>query len=376
MTEYTGDERGNTAVQRVLPTYGKGCITDLMPFMLDLTGESALPISLPSTGQRVLFVLDGLGWDQLQERSSLAPTLASMTGGPITTVAPSTTATALTSITTGLTPAEHGLVGYRMVVDDGVLNILRWGTEDTPDARTIIPPSSLQPYDPFIGREIPLVTKAEFRKSGFTEAHLRGGRMVGYRTSALLVHEVGRLLREGEQVVYAYYDGVDKVAHEYGLGSAYEAELAFVDRLVADVIDAVPTGTTVVVTADHGQVDCRDGLLAIDPEVLSHVVRLSGEGRFRWLHAAGGQEAALLDVALACYDSTAWVHPLEQMLDERWFGTRMSDDVRSRLGDVALLAIDHRAFDDPADGGPFRLIARHGSLTSAEMYVPCLAAGA
>ena len=34
-----------------------------------------------------------------------------MTGGPITSVVPSTTATALTSITTGLSPGEHGVVG-------------------------------------------------------------------------------------------------------------------------------------------------------------------------------------------------------------------------------------------------------------------------
>ena len=56
------------------------------------------------------------------------PTLAAFEGGPITTVAPSTTATALTSITTGLTPGEHGLVGYRIDVGGEVLNVLRWAT--------------------------------------------------------------------------------------------------------------------------------------------------------------------------------------------------------------------------------------------------------
>ena len=77
----------------------------------------------------VLLVLDGLGWEQLQERSHLAPTLAAMAGGPITTVAPSTTATALTSLTTGSRPAAHGLVGYRVRVSGtDVLNVLRWCT--------------------------------------------------------------------------------------------------------------------------------------------------------------------------------------------------------------------------------------------------------
>jgi predicted AlkP superfamily pyrophosphatase or phosphodiesterase len=65
-------------------------------------------------------------------------------------VAPSTTATALTSITTGLTPGEHGVVGYRIDVDGEVLNVLRWATRPaTPAGR--IPPADIQPFPPFLG---------------------------------------------------------------------------------------------------------------------------------------------------------------------------------------------------------------------------------
>ena len=51
------------------------------------------------------------------------------------------------------------------------------------------------------------------------------------------------------------------------------------------------------------------------------------------------------------------------MIDEGWFGPRVTDAARSRLGDVALVAKGTVAFVDPDDGGPFELIARHGSLT-------------
>ncbi|MEM9131037.1 MAG: alkaline phosphatase family protein [Actinomycetota bacterium] len=360
----------------LLPAFGRGCITDLMGALLGPETNSPLPVHFDGADQRVLFVIDGLGWDQLQERAALAPTLSSMAGGPITTVAPSTTAVALTSIATGLTPAEHGIVGYRMVVDDDVLNCLRWATDRRGDARRIIPPSGVQPYPPFRDEALSLVTKAEFRRSGFTDAHLRGGRLVGYRTTAVMVHEAARLLREGEPAVYVYYDGVDKVSHEYGLGTAFDAEVAFADRLVADLVAAVPTGTTVMVSADHGQVDCGGGLVEIDDEVLALTEQLSGEGRFRWLHAAPGRQAELLAAAEACHDRLAWVRPIERMLDENWFGPFMNDDVRARLGDVALLPFEHHAFADPADSGPFDLIGRHGSLTAAEMLVPCLVATA
>ena len=55
------------------------------------------------------------------------------------------------------------------------------------------------------------------------------------------------MTRASEPFVYAYYDGVDKVGHEYGLGAHYDAEVAAVDRLVGDVLDAAAPGTAVVV---------------------------------------------------------------------------------------------------------------------------------
>ena len=104
-------------------------------------------------------VLDGLGWDQLTERRALAPTLAAMEGGPIDAVAPTTTATSLTSITTGLTPGEHGVVGYRMAMHGDVLNVLRWNTQ-AGDARRRLVPTEVQPRRPFLGSSVPVVAKA------------------------------------------------------------------------------------------------------------------------------------------------------------------------------------------------------------------------
>ena len=358
----------------IRPAFGEGCITELMPMLVGVA-DTDLPAGF-GAGPRVLLVLDGLGWEQLQRFATILPTIASFVGGPITTVAPSTTAAALTSITTALPPGEHGVIGYRMMVDDQVFNCLRWGTADRPDARRTVPPQSIQPYDPFLGTRMPMVTKAEFRKSGFTEAHLRGGQLAGYRTTSVLVHEVARLVREGEPSVYAYYDGVDKVAHEYGIGSEYEAELAFVDRMVADLMAALPSGADLMITADHGQVDCGNGLIPLDPDVLDLVDGLSGEARFRWLHAGPGRVDELLAAATERHGHHAWVLGLDQMMEDRWFGRAMSAEVRSRLGDVALLPFEPIGFDDPDDTGPMELIGRHGSATSAEMLVPCVVARA
>ena len=160
-----------------------------------------------------------------------------MEGHAITTVAPSTTASALTSLATGLAPSQHGIVGFRMRVDDDVLNVLRWtnGTRRAPD------PFNVQRHTAFLGREVPVVTRTEFRNTGFTDAHLRGGRFVGWHAVSSLVEHCHRLVSAGERFVYAYYPDVDTVAHEFGLHDTfYERELEAADALVGRLLDALP----------------------------------------------------------------------------------------------------------------------------------------
>ena len=362
----------------VLPAYGGACIDGVVPALIDRKWESPdwMPRLAVEARQVVLLTLDGLGWEQLTARRKLAPTLLSMTGGPITTVAPSTTATALTSLTTGEPPARHGVVGYRVRVGgNDVLNVLRWRVPSG-DARELVPPAEFQSIEPFEGTRPPVITRAEFSETGFTGAHLAGVRLFGWRMPSTLVTWVRSMLEQGEPFVYAYYDGVDKVAHEYGIGDAYDDEVAATDALVGDVRAVLPPGAVLVVTSDHGQVDVGEKVVPLAADVMDVSTFLSGEGRFRWLHARPGMEAQLAEAARDLYGAQAWVRTRDEAVAEGWFGGALSSDAATRLGDVVLAPFEPVAFLDPADVGEVRLKSRHGSLTSAEMLVPLLAGGA
>jgi predicted AlkP superfamily pyrophosphatase or phosphodiesterase len=174
--------------------------------------------------------------------------------------------------------------------------------------------------------------------------------------------------------VYGYYEGLDKVSHEYGLGEQYDEELRSIDHMLARLLEALPAGTVLLVTADHGQVEVpQDRILQLPAEVQTHVAMQSGEGRFRWLHARGGRAAALLEAARGAFGEDAWVRSRDEAIAEGWYGPVVTEAAAGRLGDVLLAARGDAAFHDPNDTGPYVLVGRHGSLTAEEMLVPLVA---
>lgn len=354
----------------VLPAYDGAWIGGVLPALLGEGGRDLLPPAAREARAVVVLALDGLGWAMLEQHREIVPNLAAMRGGPVTTVAPSTTSAALTSITTGVPPGAHGIVGYRMRVGGEVLNVLRWQAgEHTPE------PDRVQPRPPFLGVRVPVVTKQEFRSSAFSAAHLRGGRFTGYRTVSSLVEHCRLLVGAGEPVVYAYSDGIDKVAHEYGLRDGFlPAELRATDALVGQLLDALPSSAALVVLADHGQVHVGpDGHRSLEP-VERLVAQSAGEGRFRTLWARTGASAELLAAARELYGGEAWVRSREEAVAEGWLGPDVSAEVRGRIGDVVLAAREPVIFVDKAMPLEVQMKSHHGSLTAEEMLVPLIAA--
>ena len=216
------------------------------------------------------------------------------------------------------------------------------------------------------------MTKAEFASTGFTQAHLAGVRHAASAMPSTLVAEVRRLLGAGEPFVYAYYDGIDKVAHEYGLGEHYDAELAAADRLVADLVAALPARRRA-----RGHRRPRPGRRRRQrrrrspPRSLAHV-RCS---RARAGSAGCTPARAAADAAGRRGRGTTATWPgcvaREQVVDEGWFGPEAGD--RGRRPASATWPSwpgTPSAFDDPADTGPFALHRPPRLADPAEMLRP------
>lgn len=361
----------------VVPDYTAPGLATLMPAVVDVvrgrkdSAGAFLGASMDEIDRVVVLALDGLGFFQLQPRLGSLPNLARGVLRRGYSVGPSTTATALTSLTTGATPAEHGVLGYRVRLGThAILNTLRWSSSEREVAAPI--PMDFQPVPPFCGENPAVVTKYLFAKTGFTQVHLRGGRLRYWHAMSSIVEKVMSAVKEGESLIFAYYDGIDTVAHEFGLGDAYERELTMVDTLVGMLMDLLPSRTALVITADHGQVEVLQPPIRIDAEAMSLVKLLSGEGRFRWLHCQQGAADRVAEMASERYHDIARVLVRDELVELGVFGGVPSRSVLARIGDVAIIPTSAVSFYDPDDVGALQLICRHGGLMADEMIIPIL----
>jgi Type I phosphodiesterase / nucleotide pyrophosphatase len=357
-------------MEPVRPEYGGAALTGIVPALIGGQPAPWLPQCVVGARSVVLVLVDGLGWNSVEAHRSQLPVLDGLEGGPMTTVAPSTTASALTSLTTGLAPSQHGLVGFRMRVDDEVLNVLRWQTTGN---RRPPEPFTVQRHTAFLGRPVPVVTRSEFRNSGFTDAQLRGGRFIGWNAVTSLVEHCRRLVEAGERFVYGYYPYLDTVAHEFGLHeSFYELELRAVDELIGRFLEVLPESAAVLVTSDHGQVQVGSGGWIELHDLAPMISMYAGDARFRYLYARPGAAAELADAAHEHVGHAAWVFTREELLTEGWIGPAPEGPIGRRVGDVVLAAREPVGFVDPTMPHETSLVGMHGSLTPDEMYVPLL----
>lgn len=351
--------------------YGGAWIGGVMPALLAGRVPRGLPGWVASASPLVVLLIDGLGWRLYQRFAALLPALAGFAGGPVTSVVPSTTAAALPSLTTGTTPAEHGVLGDRIRVGGTMLNVLQWTVPDgTPPE-----PAAVQPHTPFAGRRVPVVSNAKFEDSGFSRAHLRGAPFFGYDGPSGLIAQVAAAVRGGAPLVFAYLPDADRMAHEHGFEhDAFAAALTMADGVVRGIRRNLPCGSALVITADHGLVTV-DPAQRVDLSPLAPLLgAMSGSARFRYLHARAGAIRELLPAARELVGERAWVLDRNELVSNGWLGPRPSPVIAGRLGDVILAARGEATMVDPTEGRLNSLLTVHGSLSADEMLVPLLAA--
>ena len=364
-------------------------LADVLTSSLDAVCARPNSLGLPAVRKAVVILADGLGVSSIRARAGHARFLASRLNKSsiIDGVFPATTVAGIASLTTGVEPGQHGLVGYQVLdaARDRVVNQLTgWDAGMQPAtwqrARTV--------FDRAADDNVPsfAVGPKKFLDSGFTQAVLRGAQYVPAEKVADRFTAARSILNENPTaLIYLYVAELDVVAHAHGWESdRWLAVLEYLDSEVSRFAATLRSDEGLLLTADHGVIDVpstKHVLFDTEPALVAGVRHVAGDPRCVQLYLEPEQSVvdadSLADAWRQSQGDRAWVYTRAEAVAAGLYG-RVADEVLPRIGDVIIAARKGIAYYDsrPANQKARNMIGQHGSLTDEEVRVPLIRAGA
>ncbi len=378
-----------------VPDYRGGSIVNLMATLeLAMDGAPLYPQLNPplsidfSSGRSIaLIVIDGLGYNFLM-RHGPSTLLCKNLKGPITSVFPPTTASAITTFLTGVAPQQHGLTGWFMFLKEiGMLT-------------RILPYTSRGTGEP-IGKTIPftdIVQVKSFSERIRTQTHLvlpryllntsyntaTAGRSVkkGYTNLNGFFRQIRQSLHASEKkiFVYAYWPEFDSICHDKGVQSRkaiqhFKEIAAGIDSFLASL---KKKNVTVIVTADHGLIDtCRErSLMLTDHPTLSDSLSIPfcGDSRVKYCYVHPSESSDVEQYIQKNLSHACSLYQSRDLLQNNLFGLyEPNRNLKHRIGDYTLIMKENYVFRDTLTGEKsHRHVGNHGGMSDDELLVPMI----
>ena len=372
------------------PDYLGGSLVNLMATIVAARGGEPLHPTLRDlrvdelrdARNVVLLIIDGLGDNYLASRGA-GGELARRRRAPLTSVFPSTTASAITTSYTGRTPIEHGLTGWFAYFGEAGCVAAALPFRSRGDMQLLsergVTPDQIYCADSLF-QHIPVrsivVTYKDIVDSHYNSRYCRGAQRIAYETTDELVAAVESAVKSGDdrKLLYAYWPVYDMYSHRFGAASTQAHEqFAKIDAAFGELVRRLAgTDSAVIATADHGFIDVAPEESMELPPALAAGLRfpLCGERRVVYCHVHDAKGFA--QKAKDWLGERADVMPSDEFVAQGWFGPgtphpRFSE----RVGDVVLLMRGHYTVKDWAPGEARHLhIGNHGGTTEDEMLIP------
>ena len=393
----------------VTPFYEKYSIynipsTILSIFQASVSGRETIPKRiiedhLDGINKVVLLLVDAMGYKNFlspPKDSALKILSSNGTMIPITSTFPSTTTTALTTINTGVTPQEHGIIGYTMYLREYglIANMIdftpaydyKWGIllEMGLDPKKFLGAETI--YEILNRREVKPYVITRHKDSGLSRMHHTGAKAFNYVNSSDLFVILRKLLESEnnrETYTYAYWDLLDAISHVYGPSSEealaelksflYSYKNEFIDKLRPEVAKE----TLLIITADHGQseVSEENTILASDhPELMNKLwIPPTGDSRATFLYVKPEKINEVKDYIERKLKDKLFVLNSEEAIGDGLFGVgSYRKKISERVGDLIMIPYSNYSFGYRHRGSEKEFIMKgaHGGLSEYEMLVP------
>jgi hypothetical protein len=376
------------------PDYRGGSIVNLMTSLRQAFGSPGgeyIPLRLlppeEIAGRHiVLIIADGVGYDRCAALTG--STLQRHLRGPITSVFPTTTATAITSFYTGVAPQQHGMTGwFTWFRELGSVAMvlpfmprrggLPYTAQGVDPAQLFLRPSIF--FDPLPGR---VINPAHVADSPYSRACGGAAERWAYQEMEEMFALLRQSLEGPPRLTLAYWAEYDALCHHQGVHSEQaEALLRRFDREVARLLDHLAgRNGLLLVTADHGMVDTTPGRtihLDAHPDLQAMLsLPLCGEPRTAFCYVHADRREHFLDYVARHLADCCQVTPSRTLLAEEWFGLGAPHpELHHRIGDYTLRMNDGYVVTERLPGEkPFSQTGVHGGHSRAEMEVPLIVA--
>ena len=353
----------------------------------------------------ILFLVDALGYNQLRSVLRSEPNLiineliSRGRFAPLTSIFPSTTVAALTSLSTGLTPQEHGMLGFHLFlreyatvadmigftpIHDGEHGrLLRMGLEPQKFLRA----ETLGQRLANAGIPSYVLIKSIFKNSPLSKMFYNGAKAVhGFVNSSDMFVTLKRLVTQNpdeRSCIMVYWDAIDSISHAYGPNSeAFAAEVRnlsySLEREFMEQVDSQISGTTLLIlTADHGQVTVPDNrLVRVDRHAKIRdnlLLPPTGDFRAAYLYAKQGKLDALRAYLKEQLSDQMVAIPSSKALSSGLWGYGdIHPEVPERMGNLVAVMRENYAFYSSVKEKPYYTGGKHGGLTPDEMLIPFL----
>jgi hypothetical protein len=364
-------------------------LADVLPSCLaslGIAGQSNA-LALPDVRCSIVVLVDGLGEHNLRSARAHARFLTQHSGNSIRTVFPSTTAAALASLTTGSAPGEHGMTGYKVRnPDSGQLMNSLTGLGVLADPASWLLKKPLYSLATQHGVSASVVAHPRFADSTLTTVIHAGADQVSAKSIEERVHAAIEISKKpGSHLVLLYVSELDEIAHNKGVESSeWAATLETLDSALRALVENLPGGSGVLVTADHGVIDVpaqRHYLYGLDPEHMEHIAEVGGEPRCLQLYfsdyVSSEEKKSSLESWQHDWSELAWVLSKEEVIASGLY-EEVSPESSPRLGDIFIMAKKDVVFYDERDltlKGR-NMIGQHGGVSPQELEIPAIRLGA
>jgi predicted AlkP superfamily pyrophosphatase or phosphodiesterase len=319
----------------------------------------------------VLVLVDALGEDAILKHLPQTSVFRKKMITALTSVFPPTTVAATTSVLSGKSPIETGWLGWHQYIKEEDASIIFFYNKDY--------------YDPTKSYEYQIATKYVPYVDIYTQIRTADASVQtteifpAFRTPENDTFEKmcsaikSSLQPEGRHFVYAYWDKVDSLMHEFGpYSDEVHTMILSVEKAFQEMIDTSGADTIFIVIADHGQVDVKTIQLVDYPDLIATLRRMpSNESRAMVFYVKDSMRDEFETLFNRYFRHSFNLYKSDEILKMKLFGDgKIHDRASDFLGDYVAIATDEFILNTVQSG--FVMKGQHAGLLKEEMMVPLI----